>query len=442
MIFSVISVAVLCSGCTFHEHNLERVNSVSATCETEGNISYWKCTECGKMFSDENAETQIVDNSSVIIPAKGHETVYIEEVEPTCTGYGTVGFWKCSVCGEKFNDAQATDKIHDENLLKVEPKGHALQVVNAQAATCTRDGNIEYWKCKNCNEVFYDRNGENSCTLSDVKISAGHVYDDEWKYNDKYHWKECVACGEVAYESKHSHNVQNECAECGYEWTYTPGLTFETLDGGTAYSVGLSGYDNEITDIVIPSTFNGLPVTKIRAGGFRGSNITSVKIPSSINYIGSDAFFISTKLAAVYIDDVAAWSKIIFESGTANPLAYGTLFVNGEKATLLEIPDEVISISGRAFSGSDEIKAIVIGKKLSSVGSYAFSGCDNLSDVYYKGTASEWSSIMINGYGNDALIRANVYYYSENDPFADGTVISENYWHYDEKGIPIVWVKE
>lgn len=55
-----------------HVHDIVKVNAVPETCETAGNIEYYKCTGCGAFFEDEAGETEIVNKTSVVIPAKGH----------------------------------------------------------------------------------------------------------------------------------------------------------------------------------------------------------------------------------------------------------------------------------------------------------------------------------------------------------------------------------
>ena len=50
------------------------------------------------------------------------------------------------------------------------------------------------------------------------------------------------------------------------------------------------GKENEVTDIVIPSEYNGIPVTAIDNSAFIGTNITSVKISEGITEIGVVAF--------------------------------------------------------------------------------------------------------------------------------------------------------
>lgn len=54
-----------------HPHSITSVSASEPTCETDGNIAYWKCRVCGACFSDANGTTEI-SQSSVMVPATGH----------------------------------------------------------------------------------------------------------------------------------------------------------------------------------------------------------------------------------------------------------------------------------------------------------------------------------------------------------------------------------
>ena len=53
-------------------HKLTHHELKAATCTEAGNIEYWQCSVCNKLFSDEAATKEITDATSLVIPAKGH----------------------------------------------------------------------------------------------------------------------------------------------------------------------------------------------------------------------------------------------------------------------------------------------------------------------------------------------------------------------------------
>ena len=53
-------------------HTLTHHEAKAATCTEAGNIEYWQCSVCNKLFSDEAATKEITDATSLVIPAKGH----------------------------------------------------------------------------------------------------------------------------------------------------------------------------------------------------------------------------------------------------------------------------------------------------------------------------------------------------------------------------------
>ena len=53
-------------------HTLTHHALKDATCTEAGNIEYWQCCVCNKLFSDEATTKEITDAASLVIPAKGH----------------------------------------------------------------------------------------------------------------------------------------------------------------------------------------------------------------------------------------------------------------------------------------------------------------------------------------------------------------------------------
>ena len=71
-----------------NKHTLTRHAQEDATCLETGKKEYWQCSVCNKLFSDDNATTEITDTASLEIPAKGHQY----NSEGICTGCGATEF--------------------------------------------------------------------------------------------------------------------------------------------------------------------------------------------------------------------------------------------------------------------------------------------------------------------------------------------------------------
>ncbi|MBQ3803865.1 MAG: InlB B-repeat-containing protein [Oscillospiraceae bacterium] len=158
-------------------HPLTKVNAKEASCEEAGNTEYWKCDVCSRLFSDADgqAETNAV---AITIPALSHQMEETEAKAATCTEDGNIQFWTCSECKKVFSDAAATTAIQQADT--VIPHGHQLEKTEARAATCSEEGNIQYWGCKreNCGKLFSDAEGTKEIQLADTVINkTEHKFD-------------------------------------------------------------------------------------------------------------------------------------------------------------------------------------------------------------------------------------------------------------------------
>ena len=125
------------------------------------------------------------------------------------------------------------------------------------------------------------------------------------------------------------------------------GFRWET-NGTSATLTGIysNHYLNYSNDIVIPDTYNGLPVTAIANDAFLNrSYLTSVTIPSTVTSIGDSAFSGCTGLTSV------------------------------------SIPEGVQSIGEQAFYGCTNLTSVTIPSTVTTIGLGAFSGCSNLVQV-------------------------------------------------------------
>ncbi len=93
-----------------HEHELTVVEEVAATCLQEGNITYWQCSGCSLLFSDENGETQIA-KADTVLAKSSHTMTHFDAVEALGYTEGNIEYWQCSVCENYYKDAGGTKKI-------------------------------------------------------------------------------------------------------------------------------------------------------------------------------------------------------------------------------------------------------------------------------------------------------------------------------------------
>ena len=181
-------------------HKLDKVNAVVASCESAGNIEYYKCSVCNKLFSDAEGKNEISE-ADIIIAALGHSIVKVDAVEATCESDGNIEYYKCSICGKLFSDAEGKSEISADDVII--PASHKLDKVEAVAASCESAGNIEYYKCSICGKLFSDAEGKNEISADNVIIPASHKLDKveavvascESAGNIEYY--KCSICGKL-----------------------------------------------------------------------------------------------------------------------------------------------------------------------------------------------------------------------------------------------------
>ena len=87
---------------------------------------------------------------------------------------------------------------------------HSLQYVAAQAATCTAEGNKEYWYCKTCKKYYSDQAGTTEIALEAVTINAsGHKKGDTLQSDETGHWYPCTNPNCTAQLEKAAHTFDD-----------------------------------------------------------------------------------------------------------------------------------------------------------------------------------------------------------------------------------------
>ena len=384
----------------------------------------------------------------------------------TCTAWG-IDVRTCTLCGDA-----------DYKLVSASEHNYKNTVV---APTCNSAGYTEH-VCQDCGESYKD---------NEVPATGNHSFYDLYVMEStcvsRKVLKACSNCNALALineEPTAEHDfLDRVCTVCG-ELKPSEGLEF-TLNWWDEKSYSVSGIGT-CTDvnIVIPSVYNNLPVTRIGDMAFLNcDSLTSITIPNSVTTIDWYAFLDCdiligitipssvTSIAYTAFSDCNSLTNItvdvnnkyykdidgnlytkdgktliqyangkedtsfIIPTGVTSIGYYA--FLDCDNLTSITIPSSVTSIGNDAFYHCDSLTTVIFeeNSQLTTIGSSAFNSCNRLKAVYYTGTESEWNAMSI-GSNNSKLTNATRYYYSETKPTVEG-----NYWHY-VNGEIVVWEME
>ena len=251
--------------------------------------------------------------------------------------------------------------------------------------TVNYGGSVKQWKAINVADDNWSLlNAELYCT--DGNGSCGD--DLTWKFDkngtltisgkgamDNYSW------GYTPWNSKAS-SIKKVVIGSGVTSIGT--LAFCDCDSLTSVTIG-----NDVTSIgdyafrwcnKLTSVTMGKGVKSIGNGAFQGcESLKNITIPNSVKSIGEYAFY--------YCVDLATAS----------------------------IPNSVSKISYGTFWSCDSLKSVTIPTGVKTIDVKAFNDCGSLSDVYYKGSSTQWKAISIKA-DNTPLKKAAIHYYAISAP--------------------------
>ena len=184
------------------------------------------------------------------------QTIYAyhrARVEPTCTTTGTIEYWKNANANDHtcygINEDGSYYVLSDWNKVVLPALGHQMTKHDAKDATCTVDGNIEYYECQRCKKLFKDEAGTLETTRDKVTINAtGHTYGDA-----TYTWTDNKSC-----------TASHTCSKCSNVETETVDATKSTKTPATCTTDGKYQYTATFTKTgFTPQTVDGEVIPKL-----------------------------------------------------------------------------------------------------------------------------------------------------------------------------------
>ena len=300
---------------------------------------------------------------------------------------------------------------------------HLLTKTAAKAATCSEDGNKEYWTCKHCKKYFLS-DDTNPATATAVELSetvipalnhknaiirnASEPNGTNPGYSGDRYCPDCDTVFEKGYTYWNEDNltwtldadgtltISGTGAMKDYDYYNNPSPASQKKDSvkkvviedGVTSIRNSAFYDcNSLTSITIPNS-----VTSIGAYAFSNCYyLTNITIPNSVTSIENYAFRSCSSLTSITIpDSVTSIGELAFyscDSLTSITISNSVTSI-GERAfaycsslTSITIPDSVTSIGEAAFAGCSSLTSITIPDSVTSIGEYAFQSCSSLTSI-------------------------------------------------------------
>ena len=312
-----------------------------------------------------------------LVSYTSHTLKKTEAKDATCTEDGNKEYWTCEHCGKYF----LSDNTNPETAKAVEqsetviPASHKLTKVEAKDATCAEDGNKEYWTCEHCKKYFLsdDTNPE----------TAKAVEQSETIIPALKHKNATTRGASEPTETEPGYSGDRYCPDCdtvfekGYTYWNEDNLTWKLYEDGTLNISGtgaMKDYDSDDSPATqkkdsVKKVVIEDDVTSIGDYAFWNcSNLTSITIPDSVTIIGNSAFNACSSLTSLTIpNSVTSIGNSAFNACSS--------------LTSLTIPNSVTSIEFAAFYACSSLTSLTIPNSVTSIGDSAFNACSSLTSL-------------------------------------------------------------
>ena len=195
------------------------------------------------------------------------------------------------------------------------------------------------------------------------------------------------------------YGAAGSCAQTYANANAIPFVAFEDIFTYTVANneATVTGYSGTDTNLYIPETLGGYPVTRIGPSAFCNcTSQTSIDLPDNLRIIGESAFQGCTRVTSLYM-------------GSCVTTLGAACFADLWSLEKLKIGSSVQTIGDDAFRGLTSAKTLVFSPSVLSVGANAFYGC-KLTAVRITDLDS-WCRIVFDngGYSNPLEVAHNLY---------------------------------
>ncbi len=349
-------------------HQIKQIAAKEATCTEDGNVTYYQCERCGKLFADAAGTTGITV-ADTVIPAEGHDRNGI-----TDNGDGTHS-GKCSKCGKVFESEEHRG-------------GTATCVKKAQCEVC----DAEYGAVDIANHDYID------------PVFTWNKADDGYAVSAEFVCRNCTA-------ETDGHTMQKECTV-----TETDRVDATTKEEGQiTYTAKVSWMGEEFKDThidVIPKKQDEKPDKKEETpddnkgsdkgdgekkqeedsdnkdGGNQQTNQSQANSqPANVTIINNNNTNIYVNMQVVDQSTHITYRVVTASDGTpavsydAPPAKDTAKVVVPSQATIDGVTYKVVAIEKNAFAKNKKLKSVTIGDNVEEIGDNAFGKCTNLKKV-------------------------------------------------------------
>lgn len=408
-------------------HEEEVIDREEPTCIEYGKTEGARCSRCEKILLE-----------PTLIEPLGHTETEIGGIEPTCIENGCTAGKYCVICDEITEEQRLVPalghewKVENEteietfyfcerckekkSELKKDHKHEYEELISSTQSDCTTGGKIvKACQCgaqKTTNLAPLGHDYVNGiCTRCgtidetyevEISIEESSSFEEETQ-KDSLSSESSVLENSVVESSELESNEENSSTEEDTVDTVDTNLLMRKENGGY---VCLGAEDETCHAVVIPDTYNGLPVVEIAEGAFEENYyLNSVVIGKNVEKIDTSSFFGCRNLVEVYnrsslseeeIKATMYWANyltvydrpftskikritgfIVYESGEENIL----IGYEGE-GTHLSIPVGITLINARVFCTCEGLKTLNMNNgTLETIGAYAFEWCKTLEKI-------------------------------------------------------------